>query len=112
MNSVLLRCPIKPGKLADYKSFISKCLERSEEYADMLHRYDMHSVKIWHGEHGGQHYAYVMHKVGKHYYDKIKQWEYSTHVFDEWFREALKDIYDMVDSTGMLELDQLAEFLD
>ena len=109
MKSVMFRCPIKPGKLAEFKAFIEQCKARSEEWLDMLKRYDMHGVKIWLDKHEGKDFAYVSHTVGDQFKQKIAQWHHSKHHFDSWFREALMDLYDMADSEEMLELDQVAE---
>lgn len=112
MKSVLFRCPIKPGKLEAYRNFIAECLQRADEYKEMLHRYDMHSVKIWLGKHQGKDFAYVFHHVGEQFLQKMQAWQHSDHHFDSWFREALMDIYDIVDAEGMLELENIADFLD
>lgn len=109
MKSVLFRCPIKLGKLDAYKAFIETCKQRGEEWLDMLKRHDMHGVKIWLDNHGGRDFAYVSHPVGEQFHQKIAQWQHSKHHFDSWFRETLMDLYDMADSDGMVELDQVAE---
>ncbi len=112
MKSILLRCPIKSGKVEAFRAFIAECLNRADEYKEMLNRYDMHSVKIWLGKHGGKDYAYVFHHVGDQFQQKMQTWQHSKHHFDSWFREALMDLYDMADSEEMLELENIADFLD
>jgi len=102
MKSVLFCIPLKPGSLETYLAFAKETTKRSEEYSDMLKRYDIHCAKVWNASLEGKDYVFVYHEVGVQFKDKMTRWDTSTHPFDVWFRESIMAVYN-IESAATVE---------
>lgn len=95
MNNLLFCLPLKNGALAQYKQFIKTTSEtKSEEWKDLLARYDMSCVKIWHKELDGKDYVFVYHEIGPKASELLSNWTTSSHPFDLWFGGQLESMFD------------------
>lgn len=95
MSTVLFCIPLKPNHLDQYLEFLALSRDKhQQEWQQMLARYDITDVKIWHKEIGEQQYVFVSHSVGPDFEHKIQQWNDSKHPFDKWFREQIEAVYD------------------
>ncbi len=95
MNTVLFCIPLKPNHLDKYLEFLAISRDKhQQEWKDMLARYDIADVKIWHQDIEGRQYAFVSHEVGPNFGQRIQGWNDSKHPFDQWFREQILSIYD------------------
>lgn len=102
MNSALFTVPLKPNSLEKFKDIINHTFEhKSDEWRDMLSRYDLSSVKIWCKHFDGVDYAFVYHDAGDAFEEKLKGWDESTHPFDIWFNDQLMSVYDVANIEGM-----------
>lgn len=110
MNSVLFVIPLKAGSLPQYKVFANESMARSDEYKDMLLRYDIHSAQTWHKNIDGHDYIFVYHLVGDNFNKKMEGWDTSTHPFDSWFRESIMEVYDIENASGMSQPEALVNF--
>ena len=110
METVLFCIPIKKGCLDQYKGFVKEALAREDEYKDMLSRYDIHCVKIWHENLGGQDYAFTCHDIGPEFDTRIANWDNSEHPFDQWFGGWIMEVYDIQDIKEMKRPPKLADF--
>lgn len=99
-NSVLFCIPLKKGCTDQFKKFVKETSEtKSQEWADMLSRYDMSCVKIWIKNIENRDYVFVYHETGPDFPEKIKGWDNSQNQFDQWFNEQITAVYD----TGPVE---------
>jgi hypothetical protein len=109
MQTVLMCIPLKKGCLDQFQNFVKQTsAQKATEWKSMLARYDILNVKIWHKNLAGVDYAFVYHKVGTNFLEKIKGWNTSQHSFDQWFNQQIMAVYDTgpVDAgaTSLLEL--------
>jgi len=98
MQIVLLTLPMKPGKLNEYKAFAEEIMgPRKEEYKDLLNRYGLKSVNVWHAKLADRDYVIVMHDADEKAKEHLQRWSSSTHPFDQWFSAQLLKCYDIKD---------------
>lgn len=99
MTDTLLIMPIKKGKTDIYKAFLKECMgQRKKEYKDLLMRYGLNDLKIWVSTIGDRDYAIFTHDMNDNAPDLLKNWP-SSHPFDQWFNEHLRDCYEVDDAT-------------
>lgn|SRR3989338_81453 len=110
MKTVLFCIPLKTGCLKQYLDFAHESVKRPKEYKEMMDRYDIHCVKIWHKNIEGRDHIFVYHEVGPHFAEKMKSWDSSQHPFDKWFRESIMAVYDIQDASGMEQPSSVIEF--
>jgi hypothetical protein len=102
MPTVLFTIPLKKGKTDDYKAFLNECLgSKRKEYADLLMRYDLNTLKMWIHTLDGKGYAIFTHEMGDNAAKRLEGWSSSTHPFDQWFNQHLIDCYDIEDINNM-----------
>lgn len=95
-KSALFAMPLKAGKLNEYKAFVREAqTARGKEYSDMLKRYDLKNVKVWHHKFGDRDYILVLHDIGENALKLLEGWSASTHPFDNWFNKHLLNCYDI-----------------
>ncbi len=99
MKPTLFTYRIKPGKLQTYLDFIETCTagEHQEQYKELLLRYGLNTVTMWHHTIGGHDYAMFMHKMDDDGAEKLSTWNQHGHPFDQWFNDSLAECY--ADST-------------
>lgn len=87
--------PLKPGKLEAYKAF---CKENTsigkEKYIEMLKRYGLKNAKAWHHELNGTQFVVVYHDAEENARELLADFMTSSHPYDQWFVEQLKDLHD------------------
>ncbi|WP_416430607.1 hypothetical protein [Piscirickettsia salmonis] len=66
--------------------------EKSKEWRDMLDRYDIVNVKVFHKVIKESDYILVFHEVGPTFPEKMQEWENSQHPFDQWFNKQIKSM--------------------
>lgn len=95
--TTLFVMPIRKGKKSDYLNFVKECLgPKREEYKDLLKRYALHNVKTWTHSLNGNDYAMFTHDMDEEEANKrLKEWSSSTHPFDQWFDQQLKNCYEI-----------------
>ncbi len=102
MKCALFCIPLKKGCLEQFKEFVKQTHEeKSEEWKEMLSRYDLSSVKVWYKNFNGVDYVFVYHDAGETYEEKLKGWDTSTHPFDIWFNAQIMAVYDVANVEGM-----------
>ena len=101
-TTTLFTFPIKPGKLNTYIKFMRECVNGSKkaEYKDLLIRYGMNTVKMWHHNFNGHDYVLFTHDISDDGFERLKGWSTSTHPFDKWFNEQLQDCYENSDASS------------
>ncbi len=109
MKTVLFCIPLKTGCVKQFQDFVKQTTEqKSEEWKEMLARYDMSCLKIWIKNLEHRDYVFVYHELGPNFSEKIKGWNNSQHPFDQWFNQQIMTVYDTgpVDAaaTQLLEL--------
>jgi len=109
MKTVLFCIPLKKGQLDQFQNFVKQTSEqKTDEWKDMLTRYDILCVKVWYKNINDTDYAFVYHEVGPEFDEKIKGWNNSEHSFDKWFNQQIMAVYDASaiedNATQLLEL--------
>ena len=96
MKTVLYAFKVKPGKLQDYLDFMQDCYagEKQAQYRELLQRYGLHSVKIWHHEINGQDYIIFYHDMDDDGEEKLQQWNQLGFEFDVIFEDVLERCYE------------------
>ncbi len=95
MKSTLFTMPLKSGELEAYKAFIDECTgPKKKEYKDLLLRYGLNNIKLWTQTLDGKDYAMFIHDMDDDGMEKLKEWDSSTHPFDQWFNQQLHSFYD------------------
>jgi hypothetical protein len=95
MQSILFVNPLKPGKLNEYKDFMSEITgARKQEYKDLLKRYGLKTSKVYYHKLGGQEFTIVTHDIEDYAPERLAAWVSSTHPFDLWFKEQAQKLYD------------------
>ena len=79
-----------------------ECVNGSKkaEYKDLLIRYGMNTVKMWHHNFNGHDYVLFTHDISDDGFERLKGWSTSTHPFDKWFNEQLQDCYENSDASS------------
>lgn len=96
MKTLLFAMPLKPGKFGEYKKFVAEATgPRKKEYAEMLKRYGLKNVKVWHCKFESKEYMMVMHDSEEEAQKHLKEWSSSSHPFDRWFNEQILKCYDI-----------------
>lgn len=95
MKPSLFTYKFKPGKLQSYLDFMKRCTEGDlqQEYKDLLLRYGLNSVTMWHHNIDGDDYAMFIHKMDDDGAEKLATWNQHGHPFDEQFNSVLADSY-------------------
>jgi len=109
MKTVLFCIPLKMDCLEKFKNIVKQTSEKkADEWKNMLARYDMSCVKIWHKLIDDKDYVFVYHETGPQFEEKIKAWNNSQHPFDNWFNQQIMAVYDSSavesNATELLEL--------
>ena len=92
MDNLLFFMALKPGRLAQYQEFIKEISEnKTEEWQDLLARYDLLNATIWLKNIDGTDYVMVYHNTGPDFEEKFKAWDTSSHPFDQWFKKQITD---------------------
>ena len=101
-TTTLFTFPLKPGKLDQYKKFMQECCNGSKqvEFKDLLIRYGMNTLKLWHHNFNGRDYAVFTHDISDDGFERLKGWSTSTHPFDKLFNEQMQDCYENVDPSS------------
>ncbi len=95
MQDLLSANFLKPGTLDAYKKFIAEIIgPRNQEYKELLKRYGLGTVKVWHEKVSGKDYVMVVHEAEDDALERLKDWEASNHPFDLWFGEQLNQYYE------------------
>ena len=98
MKTLLFALPLKPGKLDAYRAFVKEATgPRKHEYADLLKRYGLKTVKVWYAKLAGKEYMMVLHDAEEDALERLKGWASSMHPFDRWFTEQLLNCYEVKD---------------
>jgi hypothetical protein len=109
MQTALFLIPLKPGKLSAYKEFSQVITGiKKVEYNDMLKRYSLKNVKVWHRHFDDKDYIMVVHDFDDGAMDKLQRWNKSTHPFDQWFNAQCLNCYD---TDNILEIPGQPEFI-
>ena len=112
MKTALFCIPLKQASLQQYLAFCEQTAKhKKDEWKDMLSRYDIHSVKIWHKHISGRDYVFVYHDVGPQFKERLKGWSDSDHPFDKWFNQQIMAVYDVEDVDGMEQPHRIVEFM-
>ena len=95
MRTPTLFCnEIKEGQVNAVKDFVTLCIEtKNSEYKEMLKRYDLNDTRFWIQSMHGKDYLLFTHDMGPEGYNHLAQWNDSTHEFDQWFNNSLKDLF-------------------
>lgn len=111
MKSILFSIPLKQNCLEQYLNFVEQAEQlKKAEWKEMLSRYDIHCVKIWHKHINDQDYVFVYHEVGPDFEEKLKGWDNSEHPFDQWFNQQIMAVYDIENVDAMEAPKQLVDF--
>ena len=102
MAITLFVVPLKPGKKEQYRAFIDECLgARVEEYKSLLLRYGVNTLNMWLHNLDGRDYAMFTHDMSENAAELLAGWKDSTHPFDKWFDEQLRDCYEVEDTMSL-----------
>jgi hypothetical protein len=95
MGTPTLFCnEIKEGKVDAVKEFVQHCIQdKNSEYQEMLKRYDLNDTRFWIQNMHGKSYLLFTHNMGSEGYSRLAGWNDSTHEFDQWFNNNLKEIF-------------------
>lgn len=95
MRTPTLFCnEIQSGKVDAVKEFIKLCThEKKEAYQAMLKRYDLNDTRFWIQHLHGKDYLLFTHDMGPEGYNELVKWNDSTHPFDQWFNNSLKNLF-------------------
>jgi hypothetical protein len=103
MKNLLFIQPLKPNTLPAYKTFIVEITgPRRKEYKELLKRYGLRTVKIWHINLNGVDYILVFHEAEDDALERLKGWPFSEHPFDLWFKEHLNRFYESTEQAHLL----------
>jgi len=102
MKPVLHCIPLKQGKLKQFQDFVKQTFEnKKKDWKDMLKRYDIDCVSVWHRSIENREFVFVYHEVGPTFEEKLSGWDQSEHPFDQWFNEQIMSVYDIEDVSAM-----------
>lgn len=95
MATTLFVMPLKEGKKTDYMKFMEEALgPRKDEYQELLKRYGLNQTKFWFHTLNGKDYVMFTHEMDDDGFKKLAKWSSSTHPFDQWFEQNLRNCYD------------------
>jgi len=78
-----------------YKQFTAEITgPRKAEYKELLKRYGLKTVKVWHENLAGKDYVMIVHDAEDDALERLKNWISSTHPFDLWFGDHLNKCYE------------------
>jgi len=95
VTSPVLFCrKVREGRLESAKQFVHNCIHnKSQDYIDLLKRYDLNDTRFWFYGSGGQSFMLFTHDVGPDGFSRLESWEASKHPFDAWFNDQLNDTF-------------------
>jgi len=95
VKTLLFATFLKPGMLNAYKQFTAEITgPRKAEYKELLKRYGLKTVKVWHENLAGKDYVMIVHDAEDDALERLKNWISSTHPFDLWFGDHLNKCYE------------------
>lgn len=85
---------LKSGKLNKYLNFINDlCNNKQDDYREILLRYGLNDVRLWHQNIDDDDYAMFIHNQDDDASKKLKLWNTTGDKFEEFFGEVLGDCY-------------------
>ena len=111
MKTVLFKLKLKNGKESEYLDFLREKVDGSEEYAQMLLRYDMYDSEVWiETDSSGVSYVLVRHNVGSDFESLLKGWSSSEHPYDAWFKQSMASFYEVGSNSNMPVMKMAIQF--